>query len=103
MHAFLRSQFPFTPYGTSIRNLTDIFDYIYANKNKGTVYSGVQAYIVRLTKKTVHQPIYCRLANEVYNYINNGKTETQVSFDNWHKQICEMFIFDCSKYGINVH
>lgn len=100
MHEFLRSRFPYAPYGSSVTNLGDIKNSIYAKKSKGTVYSGAQARIVRLTKSVAHQDIYNRLSDKVYDYVNNGKIETQASFDDWHKDTCEMFINECAHRGI---
>ena len=103
MHGFLKSRFPHTPYGSSVRNLNDIKNSLYAKKARGTVYSGAQARIVGLNKGVAHQAIYNRLSDKVYDYVNDGKIETQASFDDWHKDTCEMFISDCSKAGITVH
>lgn len=103
MNDFLRSRFKYTPCGSSIHNLNDIKKALYAEKTKGTAYSGAQAYMVRLSKKSHHQPAYDWLAREVFNYINSGKKETQISFDNWHHSICNGFITECAKVGVSIH
>ena len=103
MHAFLRSIFKYTPYGSSIHNLNDIKKALYVGETKGTVYSGTQAYMVRLSKKSHHQPAYNWLAQKTFDYINDGKVETQTSFDNWHHSICNGFITECAKVGVTIH
>ena len=83
--------------------MSDIKKALYAGKTKGTVYSGAQAYMVRLSKKSHHQPAYDWLAQRVFDYINNGQAATQLSFDNWHHSICNGFITECAKVGVTIH
>ena len=69
MQKFLRTQFGYT-YDYSVNNLQDIKNCLYANQSRGTVYSGAQARMVRLTKhNSAHREVYDWLAEEVFSYL----------------------------------
>ena len=100
MQKFLRTQFKYT-YNYSVFNRNDIRNCLYANDNRGTVYSGAQARLVRLTKSNPdHRAIYDWLTDEVFSYLHDGKVETVSSFDAWHNRICNDFIRKCSSVRI---
>lgn len=102
MQKFLRTQFGYT-YDYSVNNLQDIKNCLYANQSRGTVYSGAQARMVRLTKhNSAHRELYDWLAEEVFSYLHNGTVETLESFDKWHKKVCDSFVANCSSIGITV-
>ena len=101
MNAFLRTRFPYSRPLYSIHSLQDLKKAIYKDKSRGTVFSGAQARIVRLTKRNPsHAAVYDWLAERVYEYLNNGSIETQASFDEWHQEICRGFCSRCAAAGI---
>lgn len=101
MHSFLSNKFTYARPNYSIHSLDDVKGIVYRDKNSGTVYSGAQSRIIRLTKQNPkHTSVYNWFADEIYKYLNNGVIETISSFDKWHKDLCCSFISRLSKIGI---
>lgn len=101
LHDFVKTQFSYgKPY--SIGDLNDYKRIIYLDHDNGTVFKAAQARFYGFTKTNpVSISVYDWLASELYEYINNGKVETQVSFDDWHHNICDEFSRKCNTAGLS--
>lgn len=102
LKTFLTTQFVYAKPHYSIHSLYDIQRVLFLDNDLGTVYQGSQAMHVGFSKMPPYTSVYYWLADQIHSYLNNGVTETQVSFDAWHKTVCEGFISRCAAIGASV-
>lgn len=95
VHKLIASKFIYANPAYSISSLDNIKDFIYRLKSRGTVYNGTQAHYCGFRKS--HIDIYDLLAEKIYKYLNDGKSETSDSFDKWHEETCESLLVELRK------